>query len=166
MLAEAGYPKGFSTQLFTTVTSATLAQAIASGLSKASINVEVVTVEDGRYGNEVRAKTGLKPGMYIQTYPAYFDVSVAVDGMYRYGSGFGLIKDSVIDDLQEKQALEGNGTKREALLKQMVRRVYDNYYKIGIVFTNAANVIGPRVKDWKPEPHESTMSNFEYLRLN
>ena len=56
----------------------------------------------------MRGKSGLKPGMYIQSYPAYFDVSVAVDGMYRYGSGFGLIKDDVIDDLQARQALEGN----------------------------------------------------------
>ena len=166
LLAEAGYANGFSTQLFAPVTSGTLAQAIASGLSKVSINAEVVTVEDGRYGNEVRAKTGLKPGMYLQSYPAYFDVSVAIDGMYRFGSGFGLIKDSVIDDLQERQAQEGNSAKREELLKQMVRRVYDNYYKIGIYFRNAATAVGPRIKDWKPEPHESTMSNFEYLRLN
>ncbi|MBI4311840.1 MAG: ABC transporter substrate-binding protein [Chloroflexi bacterium] len=166
LLAEAGFPNGFSTQLFTTVSGATLAQAIASGLSKVSLKVEVVPVEDSQYAAQMRGKSGLKPGLYIQSYPAYFDVSVAVDGMYRFGSGFGLIKDSEIDDLQAKQALEGNAAKREALLKQMVRRVYDNYYKIGLAFVDSAIAVGPRVKDWRTRPFEGTAANFEILRLN
>jgi len=48
----------------------------------------------------------------------------------------------------------------------MVRRVYDNYYKIGIVFTDATTAIGPRVKEWKTRPFEGTAANFEILRLN
>lgn len=166
LLAEAGYPNGFSTQLFAAVSGSTLAQAIASGLAKASIKVEVVPIEDSNFAAQIRGKSGLKPGMYTQSYPAYFDVSVAIDGMYRFGSGFGLIKDAVIDDLQVKQAAEGNLAKREELLKQMVRRVYDNYYKVGLAFVDSAIAVGPRVKDWRTRPFEGTAANFEILRLN
>ena len=128
MLAEAGYPNGFETEIFAISIAEDAATAIQAELKKVGIEVKVNTVSS----SDQRRKDGTTPGLFMLTLPSYYDNVAKCMGTTfdRTRNGYG--KNMVISD-------EFN----DLMLQSMKAGTYEERAKLG---TEAMEQL--LIKDW------------------
>ena len=146
LLAEAGYPNGFDAGDLTPLPPfTTMGEAVANYLASVGIRTRVRGMERAAF---MEAWRGKKMGGVIVTVsaapgntPARLESFVVSGAPYAAG-GY-----PDIDDLFKQQAVERDRKKREALLHQIQRIMYDRVMFGGIFEPATLHGVGPRVEE-------------------
>jgi peptide/nickel transport system substrate-binding protein len=146
LLADAGYPNGFDAGDITPLPPfTTMGEAVGNYLASVGIRTRVRTMERATYMDAWRNKklqgvivtVSAAPG----TAPARLEAFVISTAPYAYGGH------PDIDDLFRQQAQERDRRRREALLHQIQRLMYDRVM-YGPIFEPATlHGVGPRVEE-------------------
>jgi peptide/nickel transport system substrate-binding protein len=146
LLAEAGYPNGFDAgDLTPNPPFTTFGESVANYLGAVGIRTRVRTMERATFFEAWRTKklTGVILGVSAApgNAPARLDTFVISTGTYAYG-GY-----PDIDELFRQQAQERDRRKREAILHQIQRLMYDRVMYAPIFEPATLHGIGPRVEE-------------------
>ncbi len=150
LLAEAGYPDGFKTELFVHVgkqeelDSATLIQ---DALAKVGIEVKLNVVASGPFFDALFGRKAPMVIHYIYTYvndPFYYSYyCTASDGV----ANFANYKNARVDELIRQGFFEPDPSKREAMIKELQQIFLDeagyaNLYSQDLVFATSSKIKG------------------------
>lgn len=146
LLAEAGYPNGFDAgDLTPNPPFTTFGESVGSYLAAVGIRTRVRTMERATFYEAWRSKklTGLILGVSAAPGNASsrLETFVITTGTYAYG-GY-----PDIDELFRQQANERDRRKREALLHQIQRLMYERVMHAPIFEPATLHGIGPRVEE-------------------
>jgi len=146
LLAEAGYPNGFDAgDLTPNPPFTTFGESVANYLGAVGIRTRVRTMERATFFEAWRTKklTGVILGVSAApgNAPARLDTFVISTGTYAYG-GY-----PDIDELFRQQAQERDRRKREAILHQIQRLMYERVMYAPIFEPATLHGIGPRVEE-------------------
>lgn len=146
LLADAGYPSGFDAGDLTPVPPFTsFAETVANSLAQVGIRTRVRSMERATFFDAWRAKklTGVIMGASaaLGNAPARLEAFVITTGTYAYGGH------PDIDDLFRQQAQERDRRKREAMLHQIQRLMYERVMYAPIFEPATLHGIGPRVAE-------------------
>ena len=146
LLAEAGYPNGFDAGDLTPVPPFTsFGETVANSLAAVGIRTRVRSMERATFFESWRAKKlqgvimGASAG--LGNAPARLEAFVISSGTYAYG-GY-----PEIDELFRQQAQERDRKKREALLHQLQRLMYQRVMHAPIFEPATLHGVGPRVEE-------------------
>jgi len=150
LLAEAGHPNGFETELFVhmgkqdDLDSATLIQA---ALANVGIKVKLNVVASGPFFDALFGRKAPMVIHYIYTYvndPFYYSYyCIASDGV----ANFANYKNARVDELISQGFFEPNASKREAMIKEVQQlfladAAYANLYSQDLVFATSSKIKG------------------------
>jgi len=146
LLAEAGHPNGFDAgELAAAPPYTTAGEAIVNDLAKVGIRMRLRSMERAAYLSAWREKKlkgvvlgGLGAGGNAAT---RLEALVTKGGMYAYG----VIPE--VDDLFQRQAREADKKKREAMLVQIQRILFDRVIFAPIWENALLRASGPRVEE-------------------
>jgi peptide/nickel transport system substrate-binding protein len=146
LLAEAGYPNGFDAgDLTPNPPFTTFGESVGSYLGAVGIRTRVRTMERATFFEAWRSKklTGVILGVSAApgNTPGRLETFVITTGTYAYG-GY-----PDIDELFRQQANERDRRKREALLHQIQRLMYERVMHAPIFEPATLHGIGPRVEE-------------------
>ena len=146
LLAEAGYPNGFDAGDLTPVPPfTTFAESVGGYLAAVGIRTRVRTMERATFFESWRAKklTGIIMGASagLGNAAARLEAFVITSGTYAYG-GY-----PDIDELFRQQAQERDRRRREALLHQIQRVMYERVMHAPIFEPASLHGVGPRVEE-------------------
>jgi peptide/nickel transport system substrate-binding protein len=146
LLAEAGYPHGFDAgDLTPNPPFTTFGESVGSYLGAVGIRTRVRTMERATFYEAWRTKklTGVILGVSAApgNAPGRLETFVISTGTYAYG-GY-----PDIDELFRQQANERDRRKREALLHQIQRLMYERVLHAPIFEPATLHGIGPRVEE-------------------
>jgi peptide/nickel transport system substrate-binding protein len=146
LLAEAGYPNGFDAGDLTPVPPfTTFAESVGGYLSAVGIRTRVRTMERATFFEAWRAKklTGIIMGASagLGNAAARLEAFVISSGTYAYGGH------ADIDELFRQQAQERDRRKREAMLHQIQRLMYERVMHAPIFEPASLHGVGPRVEE-------------------
>jgi peptide/nickel transport system substrate-binding protein len=144
LLAEAGFPNGFDADEYYCDSSyANIGEAVVDNLTTVGIKCKLRPIERAAF---IKGYAGKSYKNLIQAGPGAFgnaatrlEAHVVKGGVFSYGSY------PDIDELYEKQAVELDRGKREAMLHQMQKMVYDRTMIAPIWQLAFLNGVGPRV---------------------
>jgi peptide/nickel transport system substrate-binding protein len=145
LLAEAGYPQGFETELWTDTGFAEQTEAAASYLNAIGIRTKMRTLERAAYFTQLRDKK-VRPLVYVAS-AAYgnaatrLEAFVAAGGLYAYGSY------PDIEGLIQEQSVERDRKRREATLHRIQQLVHERVMFAPIWDIAALHAHGPRVAE-------------------
>ena len=146
LLAEAGHPNGFDAgDLYPWPPYSSTAEAISGYLAAIGIRTRVRNMERAAFYAALATKK-LK-GICMCVNAVYGNASsrlaetVPSDGAFAYG-GF-----PDMDELYKRQAAETDAKKREAMLHELQRMIYDRVRFAAIYDYIWASAVGPRVED-------------------
>jgi peptide/nickel transport system substrate-binding protein len=146
LLAEAGYPNGFDAgELHQLPPYFSLGEAIAAYFQAVGIRIKMRPMERAAYFALIQSKKAR--GVCVCTSSLYGNAASRIsevipsEGAYAYG-GY-----PDIDDLYRKQAMETDRKKREAMLHQIQRLVYERVRYAPIYDYIWPSGIGPRVAE-------------------
>ena len=123
LLAEAGYPQGFETELWTDTGFAEQTEAVANSLAAVGIRTKLRMMERAAYLTQVREKK-VRPLVYFAS-AAYgnaatrLDTFVAAGGLYTYGTY------PDIEGLIQEQAGERDRKRREVTLHRIQQVIHE-----------------------------------------
>src|ERR671924_683031 len=146
LLAEAGYPNGFDAGDLTPVPPfTTFAESVGGYLAAVGIRTRVRSMERATFFEAWRAKklTGVIMGASagLGNAAARLEAFVITSGTYAYG-GY-----PEIDELFRQQAQERDRRKREAILHQIQRLMYERVMHAPIFEPASLHGVGPRVEE-------------------
>jgi len=145
LLAEAGYPQGFESELWTDTGFAEYTEAVANYLAAIGIRTRVRAMERAAYFTQLREKK-LRPLVYMAT-AAYgnaatrLDAFVAAGGTYTYGSY------PDIEGLIQEQAAERDRKRRDATLHRIQQLMHERAMFAPIWDITALHGVGARVAE-------------------
>ncbi|MFQ6074613.1 MAG: ABC transporter substrate-binding protein [Candidatus Bathyarchaeia archaeon] len=169
LLAEAGYPDGFTTTAYTGTTGASvqLFTIVQSQWAKVGVNVELKALGGGEWFAAIRK--GEPPVTYIPLGGRPPDPDIPLTMMFHtdnwppglnfmlYGSQEG----EGIDDLLEAARKELDDTKRRSLYEQMQQKIAEEVPCIPLWHGKSVYALRMNVKGFKPQPLA-----YIYGRLN
>lgn len=171
LLAEAGYPNGFSIKAFIyplpyNPSNGDVMEAVAGYWEAIGIKVERVPAE---YRPTVRQQLTDRTTagyMYSYTQPSYSDPYFYISGSccFRTDAVLNHWEITQIDQLTDQARLAYDDAKRNAVMKQVGDFIYNNY--IGLPIAATTNLWGVRtekVGKWPQAPGASTLKNLEYI---
>jgi len=135
LMAEAGYPKGFSTQLDCQNVRENVCTAIAGQLARIGIDVKVNSLQNARYfaKGQSRDTSFYLLGWGGQNTDAMFTLQPLLHGRNEKGDGdynWGDYRDEKLDGLIDRAKTEMDQGKRQALINDALRVVHDNVYLV------------------------------------
>ncbi|HET8578091.1 MAG TPA: ABC transporter substrate-binding protein [Methylomirabilota bacterium] len=147
LLAEAGYPNGFDAGDFTMDGSyANVGEAVANYLGAVGIRTRIRTLERAAWLSQWREKK-IKGGLLQGAAGGFGNAATRIEN-YVVGSGpFSSGALPEIDDLFQQQARELDRKRREALLYQIQKIMYDRALFAPIWELAFINGVGPRVEE-------------------
>ncbi len=147
LLAEAGYPNGFDAGDFTMDGSyANLGEAVANYLSAIGIRARIRTLERAAFLSNWREKK-IKGGILQGAAGGFGNAATRIEN-YVIGTGpFTSGAHPEIDDLFQLQAKELDRKRRETLLHQIQKIMYDRALFAPIWELAFVNGVGPRVEE-------------------
>ncbi|MBI4307772.1 MAG: ABC transporter substrate-binding protein [Chloroflexi bacterium] len=168
LLAEAGYPNGFNTEITGYASSLMsgipeLLEAVGSYYDKIGVKTKITRLDAGTYLARLREKK--LAGLAVHLGLVNRDGGWTAEQYYGEGRPYSSSKDPAMWELIRRQAREIDVRKREETLKEIVRRGHNTLERIPTVYSNTVFGAGPRVKDWKPFPGNPYAYGFEYLAL-
>jgi peptide/nickel transport system substrate-binding protein len=146
LLAEAGYPNGFDAGDLTPLPPFfTMGEAVANYLGAVGIRTKMRTMERAAFFTAAREKK--LQGLILHASGALGNAATRIEayvlstGAYAYGGH------ADIDELFRQQSLERNRSKREALLHQIQRLMYERVMQAPIYEPATLHGVGPRVEE-------------------
>ena len=137
LLAEAGYPHGFSTVIDCQNVRESVCTAIAGMLARIGVNVRVNSLQNARYfaKGQARDTSFYLLGWGGPNTDAIFTLQPLLHGRNEKGDGdynWGDYRDAKMDALIDQAKVEMDGAKRQALIDEALKMVRDNVYLIPI----------------------------------
>ena len=137
LLAEAGYPNGFSTVIDCQNVRESVCTAIAGMLARIGVNVRVNSLQNARYfaKGQARDTSFFLLGWGGPNTDAIFTLQPLLHGRNEKGDGdynWGDYRDAKMDALIDQAKVEMDGAKRQALIDEALKMVRDNVYLIPI----------------------------------
>jgi peptide/nickel transport system substrate-binding protein len=146
LLAEAGYPSGFDAGDLTPLPPfTTMGEAIANDLAAAGIRTRVRTMERATFLEAWRAKK--LQGLIVNATAAQGNAASRIEAFVVSGSAYVYGGYPDIDDLFLQQTQERDRKKREALLHQVQRLMYERVMHAPIFEPATLHGVGPRVEE-------------------
>ena len=146
LLADAGYPNGFDAGEVTPFPPfVTMGESVASYLATIGIKSRVRAMERATYMETWRTKT--RTGVFVTVTAAPGNAAARIENFVISTAPYATGGYPDIDDLFRQQALERDRKKREALLHQIQRLMYDRVMFGGIFEPATLHGIGPRVEE-------------------
>src|SRR5436309_176888 len=146
LLVEAGYPNGFDTGEITPLPPfVTMGESVASYLGAIGIRGRVRSMERATYMEAWRTKT--RTGVFVTVTAAPGNAAARIENFVISTAPYATGGHPDIDDLFRQQAQERDRKKRETLLHQIQRLMYDRVMYGGIFEPATLHGIGPRVDE-------------------
>jgi len=146
LLVEAGYPNGFDAGEITPLPPfVTMGESVASYLGAVGIRGRVRSMERATYMEAWRTKT--RSGLFVTVTAAPGNAASRIENFVISTAPFATGGHPDIDDLFHQQAQERDRKKRETLLHQIQRLMYDRVMYGGIFEPATLHGIGPRVEE-------------------
>ena len=158
LLAEAGYPDGFSIQLNgeeRLLLAADLAQAIAEDLRAVGIDVELNSLADRGVTTDM-IRSGDHGPMFIYSwgYGNVFDADNLLYPNFSCGQIYPLACDEELDRLLDEERRTFDANARAEILSEIQQLLVDETYGASLLGANVAVAFNKRV-DWTPTGDES-----------
>lgn len=169
LLAQAGYPNGFNLTLgsYESPSTALIPQAmeaVQAMLKDIGINATIGRGEYATYYADWRAHTP-KADIGPLSYTGLTEVSGYLDIFLNKGKAYSYWDMPQFEAMWKAQSVELDAAKREAMLKEMTRFLYDELPLIPILHANTIYGIGPKVASWTPETGMAYAARLELVRL-
>src|SRR5881296_4472263 len=146
LLVEAGYPNGFDAGEITPLPPfVTMGESVASYLGAIGIRGRVRIMERATYMEAWRTKT--RTGVFVTVTAAPGNAASRIENFVISSAPYATGGHPDIDDLFRQQEQERDRKKREALLHQIQRLMYDRVMYGGIFEPATLHGIGPRVEE-------------------
>jgi peptide/nickel transport system substrate-binding protein len=146
LLVEAGYPNGFDAGEITPLPPfVTMGESVANYLGAVGIRGRVRSMERATYMEAWRTKT--RSGVFVTVTAAPGNAASRIENFVISSAAYATGGHPDIDDLFRQQAQERDRKKREALLHQIQRLMYDRVMYGGIFEPATLHGIGPRVEE-------------------
>lgn len=145
LLQEAGFPNGFSTTIYVTVSGSTpltveTTEAVASMWEKIGVKAQYIRMESGTFFAKVRDRTLGPLWMMSWGGGGGDDGGTTAKGFFTDGAVYATYFDAVTEDLRRRQATTIDPRQREAVLDELNRYILDNAYMIPLY--DAATFVG------------------------
>jgi peptide/nickel transport system substrate-binding protein len=146
LLVEAGYPNGFEAGEITPLPPfVTMGEAVANNLAAVGIRSRVRGMERAAFMEAWRGKK--LGGVIVTVSAAPGNTAARLESFVVSGAPFASGGHPDIDDLIRQQAQERDRKKREAMLHQIQRMMYDRVMFGGIFEPATLHGVGPRVEE-------------------
>src|SRR5262249_22342272 len=146
LLTEAGYPNGFDAGEITPLPPfVTMGEAVANYLGAIGIRGRVRSMERATYMEAWRTKT--RTGLFVTVTAAPGNAGSRIENFVISTAPYATGGYPDIDDLFRQQAQERDRKRRETLLHQIQRLMYDRVMFGGIFEPATLHGIGPRVEE-------------------
>src|SRR3989475_298494 len=146
LLVEAGYPNGFDAGDITPLPPfVTMGESVANYLAAVGIRGRVRSMERATYMEAWRTKT--RSGVFVTVTAAPGNAASRIENFVISTAPYATGGHPDIDDLFRQQAQERDRKKRETLLHQIQRLMYDRVMYGGIFEPATLHGIGPRVDE-------------------
>ena len=146
LLVEAGYPNGFDAGEITPLPPfVTMGEAVANNLAAVGIRSRVRGMERAAFMEAWRGKK--LGGVIVTVSAAPGNTPARLESFVISGAPFASGGHPDIDDLIRQQAQERDRKKREAILHQIQRMMYDRVMFGGIFEPATLHGVGPRVEE-------------------
>ncbi len=146
LLVEAGYPNGFDAGEITPLPPfVTMGESVANYLGAVGIRGRVRSMERATYMEAWRTKT--RTGVFVTVTAAPGNAASRIENFVISSAPYATGGHPDIDDLFRQQAQERDRKKRETLLHQIQRLMYDRVMYGGIFEPATLHGIGPRVEE-------------------
>ena len=148
LLAEAGYPKGFSVKCKSVYRYTQKEATIAAEMLKAiGVNMEIVDVEYGAY---LKARNSGDFDIIALSIAPFGDVEDYTTALYhtKAGRNFGHWGSEELDKLFDQGSREGDVTKRKAIFRKIQAVLAENCWGIDLPRYTTFEVWHPYVKDY------------------
>jgi peptide/nickel transport system substrate-binding protein len=146
LLVEAGYPNGFDAGEITPLPPfVTMGESVANYLGAVGIRGRVRTMERATFMEAWRTKT--RQGVFVTVSAAPGSAAARIENFVIGGAAYTTGGYPDIDDLFRQQAQERDRKKREVILHQIQRLMYDRVMFGGIFEPATLHGIGPRVEE-------------------
>src|SRR5881409_3002759 len=146
LLVEAGYPNGFDAGEITPLPPfVTMGESVASYLGAIGIRGRVRSMERATFMEAWRTKT--RTGVFVTVTAAPGNAASRIENFVVSTAPYATGGHPDIDDLFRQQEQERDRKKREALLHQIQRLMYDRVMYGGIFEPATLHGIGPRVEE-------------------
>jgi peptide/nickel transport system substrate-binding protein len=166
LLAEAGYPKGFKTEIATKATRKLFMQAIAANLAEVGIKAELRVMENATWNEALRNKK-FRGLTHLATYFSG-DPHVAKDGLTLFSTLSPWCYNTTPE--VEKAVMKSMYAISEPDMfkagRQISKLIRESRIRLPLWRNHFAMGMGPRIKSWDPVVGEPTPGNFETIRLN
>ena len=135
LLAEAGYPNGFATQLDCQNVRETVCTAVAGMLARVGVDVKVNSLQNARYfaKGQARDTSFYLLGWGGQNNDAMFTLQPLLHSRNEKGDGdynWGNYKDEKMDALIDQAKVEMDKAKRQALINEALKTQHENVYLV------------------------------------
>jgi len=146
LLAEAGYPNGFDVGDITPLPPfVTMGEGVANYLASVGLRGRVRSMERATFMEAWRTRT--RQGVFVTVSAAPGSAAARIENFVISGSAYTTGGYPDIDDLFRQQAQERDRKKRETILHQIQRLMYDRVMFGGIFEPATLHGIGPRVEE-------------------
>ncbi|MBI4595831.1 MAG: ABC transporter substrate-binding protein [Candidatus Tectomicrobia bacterium] len=174
LLAEAGYPNGFTAKIVTYDTATVpktpdQMEALAAFFTQVGVKTTVTLMETGTYTARFRDKSLAKDydmgPITMPTAPAY-DVGYTTSIFYISTAPYTYINNPKIDELWKQSQHIVNPKEREQVLGKIQEIAYEEVLGLGTIESHSIFGIGPRVKEWKLQVGNPYLLGLERVALN
>jgi ABC-type transport system substrate-binding protein len=171
LLAEAGYPNGFSMKAFVyplpyNPANGDVMEAVAGYWEAIGIKVERVVAEYRPTVRQTLTDRTTAGYAYSYTQPSYSDPYYYLSGSccFRTDAVLNHWEITQIDQLTDQARLAYDDAKRNAIMKQVGDFIYNNYIGLPVAATtNLWAVRTDKIGNWPQAPGASTLKNLEYI---
>lgn len=158
LLAEAGYPNGFTIRMDTSegryLKHREVSEAVVGQLTKAGVRVQMEVHEWGTFVGKLARTMDVAPLSYIGW--VYYPAMDADFALRWFASDFSwkLYANPQFDELFKKQRAETDRTKRQALLGQIMALMHEEAPVIFLFQSPAIYALNPKIKGFVATPDE------------
>lgn len=167
LLAEAGYPNGFTLTLFAATAGRDFGQAIAQYLGAVGIKVDLQVREIQQVLSEMRSDAGKQNTRLVLIFGATGSGARADFGglLYTYfapgESAAQPNNEKDVAALAVQQGSEVNPEKRAKMLGDILRKAHQNTLVLPLYYADSVFAVGPNLAEWKPIPGVGYPSNLQ-----
>lgn len=163
LLAEAGYPDGFSTTMDVSASERLdLAQAIASQLGEVGIDVEVTQKELAVFNSPDQWNGSAEDASDLRliTWRPLFDPYTLLSLMFSHTGFLSRFDDPAIQELIDAFSTEADPDKRESIGKELGKAMHDNPAAIYLSDLTALYGVGSETPPWSPRADEYVIPTY------
>jgi peptide/nickel transport system substrate-binding protein len=167
LLAEAGYPNGFSTIINSSSSYKTGAEALQASLSKVGINAKFEMLEHGTWRKYLQAKKLKCMGLHTTPYwNGRKHPYTALASTFESGNKYTYHDDKELDKEWTKLATMITGEEQAKQVRLLTKLYHEKMYRINLWAIHRPVALNKRIKYYKNAPGRSLPVNMEYITLN